>query len=38
MKHAQFSIACSLLFFAVANFVLSLLSLIKGIRDSKAKK
>ena len=35
MKHAQFSLSCSLLFFAVANFVLSLLSLIKGIKDKK---
>ena len=35
MKHAQFSLACTLLCAAAANFVLALIILIK---DSTAKK
>ena len=35
MKHAQFSLACTLLGVAAANFVIALILLIK---DAKAKK
>ena len=35
MKHAQFSLACTLLCTAAANFVIALILLI---RDTKAKK
>ena len=35
MKHAQFSLACTLLGVAAANFILALLVLI---RDAKSKK
>ena len=35
MKHAQFSLACTLLCAAAANFVLALIVLI---RDAKRKK
>ena len=38
MKHAQFSLACTLLFVAAANFVLALIALLRGIRDEKKKK
>ena len=35
MKHAQFSLACTLLFVSAANFVLALIALIKGLKDKK---
>ena len=38
MKHAQFSLACTLLFVSAANFVLGLIALLKDIRDEKKKK
>ena len=37
MKHAHFSLACTLLFVAAGNFILSLIALIRGIRDEKKK-
>ena len=38
MKHAQFSLACTLLCVSAANFVLALVSLLRGIREEKKKK
>ena len=38
MKNAQFSLACTLLCVSAANFVLALISLLKGIREEKKKK
>ena len=35
MKHAQFSLACTLLGVAAANFVLALLVLVKDAKDKK---
>ena len=38
MKHAQFSLACTLLCVSAANFVLAPIALLKGIREEKKKK
>ena len=38
MKHAQFSLACTMLFVAAANFVLALIALIKDLRDEKKRR
>ena len=35
MKHAQFSLACTLLCVAVANFVLALLALIRNKKGAQ---
>ena len=35
MKHAQFSLACTLLGVATANFVIALILLIKDVKGKK---